>query len=193
MRQKVINKKSMLSDRHLFERISEGEEQAFHLFFRRYHQRMVTFTGKVVKLPHVAEEIVQEVFIRIWENRGTLADIRNPEDYLFILIRNHALNHLCAAAIEERRREQLWEALEQQAADMTSALEIKEAEAFFAKILAKLTPQQQLIFRMNREEGLSHLQIAEKLNLSRHTVKKHVANSMKIFKANLKYFGQLFL
>jgi len=184
---------SSFTDKQLFKEISEGNERAFQLIFKRYYQRMLSFAGKVVKSPHVAEEIVQEVFIRLWEQREVLAEIKNPDNYLFIVMRNHALNHVRAAANEQNRREQLWEALEQRAADAGASLETQEAEQFFEKILAQLSPQQRKIFRMSREEGYSHQQIADELHLSKHTVKKHVADSLKIFKAYLKYFGQLFL
>lgn len=184
---------SSFTDKQLFKEISEGNERAFQLFFKRYYPRMFSFAGKVVKSPHVAEEIVQEVFIRLWEQREVLAEIKNPENYLFIVLRNHAFNNLRAAANEQNRREQLWEALEQRAAEASTSLEAKEAEQFFEKILLQLSPQQRKIFRMSREEGYSHQQIADELHLSKHTVKKHVADSLKIFKTYLKYFGQLFL
>lgn len=149
---------------------------------------MFSFAGKVVKSPHVAEEIVQEVFIRLWEHREVLAEIKNPESYFFIVIRNHALNYLRAAAKEQSRREQLWEALEQRAASIITTMEAQETEQFFEKMLDKLSPQQRKIFRMSREEGFSHQQIADELHLSKNTVKKHVAESLKIFKALLKHF-----
>lgn len=188
-----MEKELLLSDNHLFEQISKGDEWAFQLIFKRYYQRMFSFAGKVVKSPHVAEEIVQEVFIRLWEHRAVLADIKNPESYFFIIIRNYTLNYLRAAAKEQNRREQLWEALEQRAADIITDMETQETEQFFEKVLGKLSPQQQKIFRMSREEGFSHQQIADELHLSKNTVKKHVAESLKIFKAHLKHFYQAFL
>lgn len=188
-----MKEETSFTDKQLFKEISEGNERAFQLIFKRYYQRMFSFAGTVVKSPHVAEEIVQEVFIRLWEQREVLAEVKNPENYFFIVIRNHAFNYLRAAANEQNRREQLWEALEQRAVDASSSLEAQEAEQFFEKILAQLSPQQRKIFRMSREEGFSHQQIADELHLSKHTVKKHVADSLKILKAYLKYFGQLIL
>ncbi len=183
---------SSFTDKQLFKEVSEGNEQAFQLVFKRYYQRMFSFAGTVVKSPHLAEEIVQEVFIRLWEQRELLAEISNPENYFFIVIRNRAYNYLRAAANEQSRREQLWEAMQQRAAEPDSSLEAEEADRFFEKIMAKLSPQQQKVFRMSRVEGYSHQQIADELKLSKLTVKKHVADSLKVFKGYLKYFGQLF-
>lgn len=183
---------SSFTDKQLFKEVSEGNEQAFQLVFKRYYQRMFSFAGTVVKSPHLAEEIVQEVFIRLWEQRELLAEISNPENYFFIVIRNRAYNYLRAAANEQSRREQLWEAMQQRAEEPDSSLEAEEADRFFEKIMAKLSPQQQKVFRMSRVEGYSHQQIADELKLSKLTVKKHVADSLKVFKGYLKYFGQLF-
>lgn len=187
-----VKEESPFTDKQLFKEVSEGNERAFQLIFERYYQRLFSFADKVVKSPHVAEEMVQEVFIRLWEQRERLAGIKNPENYCFIVIRNQVFNYLRAAAHEQSRREQLWEALQQRAAEADSSLEAEEAEQFFEKILAKLSPQQQKVFRLSRVEGYSHQQIADELNLSRLTVKKHVADSLKIFKGYLKYFGLLF-
>ena len=183
-----IKEATSFSEKKLFKEISEGNERAFQFIFTRYYPRMISFADKMVKSPHVAEEVVQEVFIRLWEQRELLTEIKNPENYFFIVIRNHALNYLRAAANEQRRREQLWAALEQRAVDAITTLEMEEADQFFEKILERLSPQQRKIFRMSREEGLSHQQIADELHLSKNTVKKHVAESLKMLKASLKYF-----
>lgn len=187
----LLNEKSPFNEKQLFKEVSEGNERAFRIIYNRYYQRMYSFAGKVVKSPHVAEEIVQEVFIRLWEQRELLSEVKNPDNYVFIVIRNHTYNYLRAAANEQIRREKLWEALQQRAADESTSLEAEEAEQFLEKLLAKLSPQQRKIFRMSREDGFSHQQIAEELHLSKDTVKKHVANSLKIFKAHLKNFVQL--
>jgi len=188
-----LNEISFLSDKQLFKEVSEGDERAFQHLFTRYYPRMISFAGMMVKSPYAAEEIVQEVFIRLWEQREVLAEVKSPENFVFIVIRNHTFNYLRAAANEQNRREQLWEALQQRAADETITLEMQEADQFFEKILAKLSPQQQKIFRMSREEGFSHQQIADELQLSKDTVKKHIANSLKVFKSYLKYFRQMVL
>ncbi|MCK9340858.1 MAG: RNA polymerase sigma-70 factor [Synergistaceae bacterium] len=188
-----LNEISFLSDKQLFKEVSEGDERAFQHLFTRYYPRMISFAGMMVKSPYAAEEIVQEVFIRLWEQREVLAEVKSPENFVFIVIRNHTFNYLRAAANEQNRREQLWEALQQRAADETITLEMQEADQFFEKILAKLSPQQQKIFRMSREEGFSHQQIADELQLSKDTVKKHIANSLKVFKSYLKYFRQVVL
>ncbi len=186
-----MREETLFSEKQLFEKINEESEWAFQVLFKRYYPRMLSFVGKVVKSPYVAEEIVQEVFIRLWENRYMLNEVKNPKDYLFIMVRNHALNYLRAAAREQSRREQLWEDLEKRAANIHATLEEQEAGQWLEKIVAKLSPQQQKVFRLSREQGLSHQEIANELHLSKNTVKKHVAESLKTFKLYLKESGLL--
>lgn len=179
------------SEKQLFREISRGSEYAFQLIFRRYYQRMLSFVSSVVKSPYAAEEIVQEVFIRLWENRCMLGEIKNSKNYFFIMVRNHTFNYLRAATREQIRREQLWEDLEKRASGIHSILEEQEADQLLKKIIAKLSPQQQKIFRLSREQGLSHQEIASELHLSKNTVKKHVAESLKIFKLYFKKLSVL--
>jgi len=188
-----LNEISSFTDKQLFEAVCEGNERAFQHIFTRFYPRMISFAGMMVKSRDAAEEIVQEVFIRLWEQRELLSEVKSPENYLFIVIRNQALNHLRAAAKEQNRREQLWEALQQRVADDSTTLEMLEADQFFEQIVARLTPQQQLVFRMSRTEGYSHQQIADQLHLSKETVKKHIANSLTQLRSYLKHFRQVML
>ena len=179
----------MFTDKILFEKISEGNEQAFRFIFESYHQRMLLFARKLVQCPYAAEEIVQEVFIRLWENRFMLRDVKNPADYIFIVVRNHTLNYLRSMLKEYEYREHLWNALEIRAVNADELLEAEETEQLLQKILAKLSSRQQEIFRMSRDLGLSHKEIADELQISPSTVKKHVADSIKIIKTYAKQAG----
>lgn len=187
-----LKDESTLSDKHLFKEVSGGNEQAFQIIFNRYYKRMFSFAVKVVKSTHAAEEIVQVVFIGLWEQRELLNEIKSPENYLFIVIRNHAFNYLRAAANESSRREQLWDALRHRSTEVSSSIEMEEVDLFYERIVNKLTAQQQKVFRLSREEGYSHQQIADEMNLSKLTVKKHVADSLKVLKGYLKYFSLFF-
>lgn len=95
-----LNEKPYHSDKQLFNEVSIGDERAFRILYNRYYQRMYSFACKVVKSSHVAEEIIQEVFIRLWEQRELLSEVKNPDNYVFIVIRNHTFNYLRTAARE---------------------------------------------------------------------------------------------
>ena len=174
------------SDTRLLLEISKGSEPAFQLIFKRYCPRMLAFALKLLKSQFSAEEAVQEVFIRLWEHRDTLGQIKNPQDYLFILLRNKVMNELRAASRNQKRREQLWEAMEQRATQPMISIETKEVEQMLEHAVNNLSPQQQKIFRLSREKGLSHREIANELHISPLTAKKHVADSIKSIKSNLK-------
>ncbi len=188
-----MSKRLSLSEKHLFKKVSEGNELAFQLLFEQYYQRMLSFVYSLVKSSFAAEEIVQEAFIRLWENRDLLADVRKPDDYIFIIVRNHALNYLRQLAKEQKQRVQLWECVKQQAVYTAEPFEEQEAEQLWQKILAKLSPQKQKIFRLSRDMGLTQQEIATQLKLSKNTIKNQIVDSLKVVKEHLKHSYLLFL
>ena len=181
-----MSKKEIFTDKQLFTLISKGSEHAFSLIFERYHKRMLLFSRQLLQCPYASEEVVQEVFIRLWENRDMLLFVKNPADYIFIVVRNYGLNYLRSMLKKQGARELLWAAMEQRAANADAWLEASETEQLLRKVEAKLSAQQQKVFRMSRDLGLSHQEIANELHISKNTVKKHVAESLKVFKTNLK-------
>ena len=172
----------------LFIEISQGSESAFREAFQRYCPRMLHFAAKMLKSDFAAEEAVQEVFIRLWKHREVLSEIKNPNDYMFILIRNQVMNDLRSISREQKRREQLWEDMEQRAVPSSPSLsiEVRETEELLKNIMNQLTPQQRKIFHLSRGQGLSHQEIGDQLHISPLTAKKHIADSLKIIKSNLK-------
>ena len=181
--------KSLLSDKQLFLAISKGNEEAFRLIFERYHQRMWSFAMTLVKLSHVAEDIVQESFIKLWECRDMLSDIKKPDDFIFILVRNHALNSFRGLGREEKRKLRFREHLRQQSVYADYWLEAEQATQILEQIIAQLPTQQQKVIRLSRDSGLSHQDIAEQLKISKTTVNKHLVIALKTCREQLKRMG----
>jgi len=152
---------------------------------------MWQFAITIVKSEHIAEDIVQESFIKLWESRNILAEVKKPNDFIFILVRNHAFDVLRKLAREEKEleREQVWETLKQQSAYSDYWLEAKQTTQILEQIIAQLPAQQQKVIRMSREEGLSHQDIAEHLKISKNTVKKHLVVALRTCREQLKRLG----
>ena len=187
----VSGNKGLISDNQLFLAISRGSESAFRFIFERYHQRMWAFVMTLVKSPHIAEDIVQESFIKLWECRAILADVKKPNDFIFILVRNHALDSLRKLTREdkERERDQVWEDLKRQSVYVDYWLEAKQAAQILEQIIAQLPCQQQKVIRLRHNRGLSHQEIADYLQISKNTVKKHLAIALKTCREELKRMG----
>ena len=177
---------ALFTDKQLFTLISQGSEHAFRLIFERYQRRMWLFVVALVKSTCVAEEIVQESFIKLWNYRDLLANVKNPDDFIFILMRNHALNWLRKWVSEQKGKTQLWEVMKQQSAYYDYSIEAKEMEQVVEQIIARLPAQQRNIFHLSRDMALSHQEIADQLNLSKNTVKNHLVAAFKSIRTQLR-------
>ncbi len=134
----------------------------------------------------LAKELVQIVFIRVWEKRANFAGVRSLEDFLFILARNTIFNFL---RNESRitAREKTWQAgrIEEQN-DTDHPLLVKEYDRVFQNAIDQLPPQQRKIWIMAKEEGLSRTEIAARLSLAKSTVNTHVKLGLRSIRVYVK-------
>ena len=144
------------------------------------------FVLQYVKLDADAEEIVQEVFIKIWEKRKTIDAYSSFESFLFTVAYNATISLLRKRVTENKYLVHLQSIQEvSQTTDSTDELYFNELNKKLKTLLNVLTPRQREIFLLSREEGLTHEQISEKLNISVNTVKKHMSNTISFLKSHL--------
>lgn len=166
-----------------------GDERAFTELFDGYYKKLGQYIFKFTDSIEVTEEIVQDVFIKIWLNRSKLADVKNFSHYLFILSRNQTISFLRKKATQATQHGE-WE--KEQAADYSLADEVNLTEQLRLKIenaIALLPPQQQKVFVLSKYERLKYEEIAHKLNISPETVKKHLQAAVKALKNQVNEKG----
>ncbi|EHQ25212.1 RNA polymerase sigma factor [Mucilaginibacter paludis] len=166
--------KELWSENDLLIQISEGSEHAFELLFNQYHQKVLNYAYKMLQSLPAAEEVVQDVFIRIWVNRASLVNVENFGGYIRTVSRNHTLNALKKAA-----RETLAFAIKNQGwtdadLDTENHLHYKDTRKILDQALNALPPQQKLIYSMCKVEGMKQDEVAQKLKISPLTVKSHL-------------------
>lgn len=166
------------TDSTLVTRVSNGDELAFRILFHRYRSKLYKFSLRYVKSVDVAEDIIQDAFLKIWEQRQALQPELSFEAYLFRISRNQIFNEFKKssrlAAFEAftlqnitDNRQTEWEVIAQNYQELLhSALEL-------------LPPQRRQIFQLSRIEGLSHEEIAQQLNLSKNTIKVQINKALK--------------
>lgn len=165
-------------ERELLCRIAEGDDAAFGLLFNAYHQRLGAFVYRLTESFQATEEIVQDVFVKIWLKRATLGEVASFDAYLFAAARNHAFNYLRALARERSRLASLPpEEAPALAGPPDDATE--ERHALLDQAIAHLPHQQKNVYLLHRRQGLSHAEIAEQLHLSVETVKKHMSLALR--------------
>lgn len=173
----------------LIEGLRNSEEPVFAVVFEKYKSKLYSFVWRFLKDRVLCEEIVQETLIILWTNRLNL-DVSYPlGPYLYTIARRLTLNALRNAATAGQAREKLWLNLNEAHNETEEAILLADLQELTEQAVAKLSSQQQLIFKLSRYEGLSHEEIAEKLQLSKHTVNNHLVEALKNLRKHFKHSG----
>jgi len=172
------------SNQELLILLREGDRVAFYNIYERYCKRLYGFVLRYIKQEADAEEIVQEVFIKIWEARTKIDVYSSFESFLFTIAYNATIS-LFRKRISEKKYLEHLKSLQQieDAPDVISEIHFNELNKKVQALLNELTPRQKEIFQLSREEGLTHEEIAKKLDISVNTVKKHIANTLAFLKS----------
>ena len=178
-----LNRKT---EKILFTRAKEGDEDSFEILFTYYYPRLCTYASVFVKYPDVAEEIVQETFIRIWEKR-TMISIRTTfEAYLYRSVHNNCINYLKVKKYlsdkDETFRDEVLKQSELNIKNLDAGIIDKmvseEFDTEYRKALKSLPEQCLKIFIMCRDEKLSYSETAEKMGISVNTVKTQMKRAL---------------
>ena len=181
----MLTDTSNIELRTLLSRIAKGDEPAFRTLFEHYKVRFYAVSLKMTRSEEAAEEIVQEVFLSLWRNRQSLDSIESPDSYLFTAVYRRVYNFYKKQAIERKLLEAV--SLSPTVSALTEeTLLAKERARLINEAINQLPPQQQLVLRLSKQEGLSRNEIAEKLNISPNTVKNHLAEALKFLKIKLQ-------
>ena len=177
----------------IIKKVKNGDTLAFEELFNRYYQKLKHFTHQFTKSEFIAEEIVQEVFINLWVKRDKIDLNLSFNGYIYRITRNHLINHLKKIARDEKAQEEFWSNINKEKDDVSEQILDKEYSRYLEEAIRKLPKQKQLIFRLSREEGKSHYQIAEELGISKNTVKNHMVVAIKTIKNYLQAHADISL
>lgn len=168
------------TDARLLQQLSLGCEKAMRQLFASYRDRLFHYITRVTKSEQVAEELVMDVFMKIWTGRETLPEIQNIDAYLFRIARNKSIDFLRSVAGSTRFQELLWEQIQAASTDSADTpLLIKEYETRVREAINALSPQRRMVYTLRHEQQLSHAEIAARLNVSRSTVNNHLVEAQK--------------
>lgn len=142
-------------------------------------------------MPALAEEVAQDVFMNVWINRKKFSSINDPEAYLFTIAYNSIYNQLKKISREDHLLTALVEAVQEIQYTTDEQILARESESLINKAVEELPPQRRIIFQLSRHQGLSHDEIAQQLNISRHTVKNQLVEALRFIRkqlGNLPFF-----
>ncbi|SHF13311.1 RNA polymerase sigma-70 factor, ECF subfamily [Pedobacter caeni] len=175
---------ALQTDAELLGEMAAGTTSAFEELMRRHEPRIFQFALKIVKSPELAQEISQDVFLKIWEKRASLNAIESLPAWLFSLAKNQSLNSLREIA-RRYAHEEKYAAAQEESLDGEAEVQYNDLKRIAAALIDQLSPQRRVIYRMKVEQGLTTVEIAAKLNLSPSTVRSQLAKSYQLLRANV--------
>jgi RNA polymerase sigma-70 factor (family 1) len=163
------------------EQIAAGDQAAFKRVYASFYKRLYQFALAIVKTREAAEEIVEDVFIRIWQKRADLSSVRNLRVYLYTATKNTALNYLSKKARQSIAEpfDHINIGLDQSAVTPEQILITAEMFKKIQEAVDALPPRCKMIFKLVREDGLKYKEIAEILNITVNTIDVQMAIAVK--------------
>ena len=172
-----------LNDQELLQELARDNEQAFKVLFDRYSKRLFSYISRFVKSDQVAEELVMDVFMKIWVGRELATQIKNFDSFLFRIAHNKSIDFLRSAARDLPLKELLWDQIQIASGEQAdNPMLVQEFEEKIREAIGLLSPQRKKVYQLSREEELTHDQIAGKLNISKATVNNHIVEAQKFLR-----------
>jgi RNA polymerase sigma-70 factor (family 1) len=159
--------------------LTSGDDSAFTALFNHYWNHLYSVAFVLTKSEAFAEDVVQEIFLKIWHRRMELNKIERFENYLFILTRNYIFSEFKKLKTRREYLVELKRYFTQQHESPEDEYVKKESALLLEGAVSSLPPQQQQVYRLSREAGLTHEAIAGQLGISMHTVRNHIIKAMK--------------
>jgi RNA polymerase sigma-70 factor (family 1) len=174
------------NEKELIRLVAGDDETAFRELFERYSDNIYGVAMAYTKSPDAAEEIVQDVFVKIWMNRNKLLQVERFNDYLFIVARNYILNYLRKHKKDKQFTARLTEYFGEHTITPEDEFLVKESQKLIEQAVAALPPQQQMVYELRRKQDLSLEEIAGQMNISRNTARNHLNQALKQIKEHLR-------
>jgi RNA polymerase sigma-70 factor, ECF subfamily len=159
--------------------VRAGDPAAFEALFHTYHAPLCTFAHRYLGARDLAEEIVQEVFLFVWERRETWDVRTSVSSYLFTAVRNAALSYLRHERVVRRREPEVRELHQVRPASPEREALDAEISAAVRQAVSRLPARCRLVFTLNREQGLTYAEVAEVLGISPRTVEVQIGRALK--------------
>ncbi|MBL4674986.1 MAG: sigma-70 family RNA polymerase sigma factor [Mucilaginibacter sp.] len=177
------------NEKELLLEVSRGNENAFSELFGVYHRLLGSHIFRITDSVELTEEVVQDVFLKIWINRETLTSVDNFKAYLFVVSKNHALNCLRKLAKERAYETSLDNNVLNLITDETSPT--NDYYQLLDMAIDHLPPQQQKVYLLSRHDRLKYDEIAAHMGLSRETVKKYLQGATHSITSFVQSYGNI--
>ncbi len=184
----LVPNKLVVEQRFLLNKLRKGDKEAYELLFKEYYTRLVIYSDKILRDTEIAREVVQDLFVNLYEKRDSLNISTSLSSYLYKAAYNRCMNYLKSLKTKEKYIQETEIYNNMRSNVVEDFIEQAEMEAHLLKLISDLPERCRLIFTLNRFKGLSNTEIANKLNLSKRTVETQISKALKILRDNLKRY-----
>lgn len=173
-------------DQHLLIQMATGDEYAFRSVYDRYHRKVYTFALKYVKSELQAEEIVQEVFMRLWQMGARVTEIKHLGNYLLTIARNRAMDAMYRRQLEIRADLQMGDDWKEGHNDTEELILLNDTRKVLLDAVELLPPQQKRVYQLCHQQGFKYEEAARELELSPQTVHRHMKLALRFLRNYLR-------
>ena len=170
-----------------------GDHKAFEVIFVTYFNKVKYFINGLVKSESDAEELAQEVFVKLWVNRESIVIEKSFSSYLYVMARNAAFNFLKSKFVRDSYLNDQSYQSNEESVTSDDVMVAKETELLLKIIVSKMPEQRRRIYEMSRNQGLKNDEIAAKLNISKKTVENQLSLALKELRQVFSSFLVLFV
>ena len=167
------------------------DEVAFRYLFEHYYPSLCLFAKRFIDDRETREDIVQEVFFRLWDKRKQITVMSSAQNYLLTSVRNLCLNYLRRQEVQQPFEDSMFDQPDDEEGDRL--IQLRELEELLEQTLAKLPPEYRLAFELNRMEGKSLDEVAQRMGVSMRTVERYRDRALALLHTELKDYLPLFL
>jgi RNA polymerase sigma-70 factor (family 1) len=173
-----LSEATLHKEKELFTRIAAGDEAAFGELFHAYNRSLLPFIIKLTGSSETAKEVVQDIFLSLWQQREKLRGVENPRGWIIRIASNMSVNYLRKQALNGKLLNKLKTSLPVQPT-AENEITAKELAALVQQVVGNLPPGQRKIYELSREQGMSIPEIAESLHVSPSTVKNQLVSALR--------------
>lgn len=171
---------------YLLASLKKGNRAAFEAIFDLYENRLYYFVFSITKSEYATEEILQEVFIKIWTKKETIDPKRSFESFIFTIAKNLTYNYLRNIANQQSLKEEYWKNISSLNEETKDSILLAEYEDIVQDILQQIPTQKRSIYILSKQQGKSNKEIADLLGITQKTVKNHLWKTLQIIRAQLE-------
>lgn len=175
----LLTAEPLYTEQNLLRQVANGDEYAFQQLFKKYWPQVYGTGLHLTRSPEQAKDLAQDIFMKLWDNWSRLSGVKRIDAYLYALSRNHIIDHLRKKVFDTANIDFLIDYFHNSAVSGQDQLEYKELENAIHTAIATLPGKVQDVFKLSRFEGLTHEQIAARLNISVVSSKTYIVRALR--------------